>query len=472
MRITVVGGGVSGLAYAYYVHRAARERKLPVQLTVLEEAAQVGGRVRTAREGGYLVEYGANGVLGSKPAAIALACELGLADQLVRAAPEARWRYIYRDGVLKPLPLGLIQFARSSLLSWSAKARLLREPLVPRWPANDDPTLKAWATRRFGAEVTEIVIDAACAGIYGVAPEQVSVRAAFGQLWHWEQQYGSVLLGLVRSGLRRREPEPYEQALPEQFPRRGLWSFRSGMGTLTEALAQRLGDSVQTGVRISQLGFMDGQWVAVAENGKVWRSDQLVLALDAHGQANLLQTFDMDAGRLLAAIRFVPLAVVAVGFRRDEFAHPLRGFGFLVPSRYRRGVLGVLWSSTVFPGRAPEGHVLLRAMVGGLERPELVQADDRTIVTTVLDELQRAMGVRATPCFQKIIRWQRAIPIPEPGHLERIAKLRTVLARYRGIRCLGNFLDGVSVNDCVAQAYRAAAETIEQLATQPPQAMA
>ena len=463
VRVAVVGGGISGLAYAYYLQRTAAEHRLPVQLTVLEEAAHVGGRVRTIRDQGYLVECGANGVLGSKPAAVSLAYELGLGDELVRASRVARWRYIFHRGQLHSLPLGLMHFCRSPLLSPSAKLRLLCEPFVPRWRDRDDPALKDWAVHRFGAETTEVLIDAMCAGVYGVGPQHLSARSAFPQLWEWEQRYGSVLWGGIRGAFRRRQHEPYERALPEDFPRRGLWSFRNGMGTLPDALAAALGPAVRAGVRVVQLGSWEGQWVCVLHNHETVAADQVVLALDAHGQAQVLESIDQDAARILSSIRFVPLAVVALGFPRDRLAHPLNGFGFLIPSRYRRGVLGVLWSSSVFPGRAPEGHVLIRAMVGGLERPELVHEPEGTIEQVVLAELGRAMGVHATPSFRRIIRWPRAIPVPEPGHAQRMEQLRKCLARHHGLRCIGNFLGGVSVNDCIANAYRAAEETVAEL---------
>lgn len=465
-RVLVVGAGISGLAFTHYLRRLAREYGLTIQVRVLEASTRPGGRVYTFDEGGFRVEAGANGVLGSKPAAVALAYDLGLGDEVIRANPVARNRFIFHRGALHALPISLSSFVRSRLLSTEAKLRLLAEPFIPRTPANVDWSVHRWAARRLGTEVARVLIDALCTGIFAAPPDVLSVRAAFPRLWELEQRGGSLVGGAISLMFRGQKERPaYEASLPPDFPRRGLWSFRRGLGTLTTALAQSVGNNLFCGARVLQVGKRAGRWVAVAEGQeKSYEADWLVLAVEAFEAARLLAMQLPDAARELSAIRYVPIVVAALGCRRESLAHPLNGFGFLVPSRERRHLLGVLWSSSVFPDRAPEGHVLLRAMLGGYGDAQILSFSDEEILRVLQEELRRTMGVEASPVYRKIIRWPRAIPLPEPGHLDRIARIEHALQSEQQLVLLGNYRSGVSVNDCVDLAYREAARVARAIA--------
>lgn len=464
-RVLVVGAGISGLAFAHYVRRLAAQRGLRVEIRVFEAETTPGGRVKTLTQRGFRVEVGANGVLGSKPAAIALAYELGLGAEVVRANPVARNRFIYHRGRLHPLPLSLLQFCKSELLSPGAKLRLLLEPFVPRTPSGADWSVERWAARRLGSETTRVLVDALCTGIYAAPPAQLSLRAAFPRLWELEQRGGSLLLGALRELAAQKRLVPgYEASLPEGFPRRGLWSLRSGLGTLTRKLAESLDDCLSCGSQVLQIGKRRGRWVVAAEGYRIAvEGDWLVLATEAFESARLLRLQLPDAARELAGVRYVPIVVAALGYRSSEFGHPLNGFGFLVPSGERRQVLGVLWSSSVFPGRAPDDHVLLRAMVGGYGGESLLNEPDEQIERIVGEELARTMGVTARPVFRLIIRWRRAIPLPEPGHVDRVMRIERALRQEPRLLLLGNYLHGVSVNDCVASAYQAATRVVAEL---------
>ncbi len=464
-RIIVIGAGISGLSFAYYLSRLLRERRVAAELRVFEAARRPGGRVWTIREGGYLVETGANAILGSKPAAIALAYELGLGEQVIRANPVARNRFIYLRGKLHPLPLGFRQFFRSELLSLGGKLRLAAEPFVPRTPAREDWSVARWAARRLGVEPVRVLVDAMCAGIYAAPPEVLSLRAAFPKLWELEQEGGSLCFGAVRRLLGRRAERPgYEAALPADFPRRGLWSLRGGMGSLIEALAAAVGDALTCGVRVVQLGKRVGNWVVGLEGAsRAVEADWVVLATEAYAQAQLLGLQIPEVAKALESVRYVPVVVLALGFRRADLNHPLDGFGFLVPSSERKHVLGVLWSSSVFPDRAPEGHVLMRVMLGGYKGGAVLGMSDDELQRVALEELGRTMGVTAVPVYRRVIRWERAIPLLEPGHCARLAAIQRALIREPRLVLLGNFLHGVSVTDCVAASYAAATRVASAL---------
>jgi oxygen-dependent protoporphyrinogen oxidase len=425
-KVIVVGAGISGLSLAYRLQQASSS----IDVTVLEQTSRPGGKVWTERLGGFQVEVGANGILDNKPSTVSLCRELGLASRLVPASEVAgRNRFVAVDDKLRLLPRTFTEFLRSDLLGWRGKLRLLAEPLFPRRRSPDDESIRDFVRRRVGKEAADVLADAMVTGIYAGDPALLSLPAAFPRLSEFERQYGNVLKGFIRS---RRDRLRLADAEASASPGNQLWSFREGLRALIERLAESIGDKLLLGV--------DGH--------EIWTADAVVLTCPAHEQAALLADLDPALAQLIDGVAYNRVAVVAIGYDRQAVTAKVDGFGFIVPERTRRDVLGVQWCSSIFPNRAPAECVLLRAMCGGWHRAEMVGWSDDRLLEAVRQELRRLMGIAATPCFHAIIRWDRAIPQYQLGHLQRVRGIEERAARWPGLFLAGNAYHGVAINDC------------------------
>jgi oxygen-dependent protoporphyrinogen oxidase len=441
-RVVVVGAGISGLTLAYRLQQLAPAD----EVVVLEQGPRPGGTIGTLLRDGYLVEAGPNGFPDNNPATLDLSRELGLADQLVPASEEAaRNRFLFLGGRLHRLPNTLTAFLGSDLLSWVAKLRLLTERYRPRGPSRDaEESIDAFARRRVGGEVARTLVDAFVTGILAGDPKLLSAQAAFPRVTGWERDHGSVLKGLSVARRQRQQQVTARSG--------SLWSFREGLLTLVTALAARLGGAVLLGVSARQVRRDGGRWLVEADGHPAWTADAVVLTCPAHRQADLLSRTDPGMADLLAGIPYNRVAVVALGYRREDVPHPLDGFGYLSPQRERRDVLGVQWCSSIYPDRAPPGRVLLRAMCGGWHRGEMLDWPDDRLVAAVRAELALSLGARAAPVFTHITRWGRAIPQYHVGHLARLDAVERRLEQHPGLFLGGNAFRGVAMNDCVEQA--------------------
>ncbi|MFO0807336.1 MAG: protoporphyrinogen oxidase [Gemmataceae bacterium] len=444
--VVVVGAGISGLSLAYRLRDTA-------DVTVLEASNRPGGCIHTDRADGFTVECGPNGFLDSKPSTLALARDVGLNDQLLAASESSRKnRFLFVHGRLQPLPGGLSALVRSPLLSVRGKLDLLAEPFRTRRHGCGPESVAAFARRRVGREATATLIDALVTGIHGGDPELLDVRAAFPRMTAFEAESGSVVRGMMRAAKQRRAAGLSQQR---------MWSFAEGLGTLTDALAART--TVRYGVVVRRIEATRDGWLAFDEGGDSWAADALVLACPAYAAAPTVNSFDNELAELLGGIAYNGIAVVALGYRAREVPRNDDGFGYIAPQASRRDLLGVQWCSTIFPGRAPEGCVLWRALCGGWHRPDVVAWPDERLVAAVRHELQLAQGVTAEPIFCRVVRLQRAIPQYLLGHPERVARIETRVAHHPGLFLTGNALHGVAINDCTERAESVAARVTEYL---------
>jgi oxygen-dependent protoporphyrinogen oxidase len=441
MKVAIVGGGISGLAAAFRLRAAGCE------VTVLEAEARAGGKIRTERADGWTFEHGPNGFLDSRAGIVRLAGDLGLGDRLVRAAPEAKRRYLLLDGRLVPLPGGPGALLKSDLLSLRGRLRLFAEPLVGRAEIEGDESVYDFAARRLGAEVAEKLVDAMVTGVYAGDSRLLSVNAAFPTLARLEAQYGSLLRGVIAS-VRTARTQPGERG---GFLGK-LTTFPGGMGDLVDALRAQLGDAVHTGRHVIGLRRLAKGWAVDATGGLPVEADAVVLATPAAVTAQLVGPLAPAAVTSLESIPYAPAAVVVLGFPKAAMPRDLDGFGFLVPSRERRDVLGVVWCSMLFPGRAPDGHVLMRCIVGGARRPELVALPDGELLRRVRADLDAAMGRLPEPAFTRVVRWPLAIPQYTLGHTRRVQAAREALLPLPGLHLAGAGFYGVSVPECVDRA--------------------
>jgi oxygen-dependent protoporphyrinogen oxidase len=452
--VVIVGAGISGLTTAFRL----RQIRPSTDIVILEERERPGGTIWTERIDGYLVEYGPNGFLSNKPSTLDLARELGLTESLVQAdAAASRRRYLLHDGQLYRLPASALDFLWTPLLSVRGKTRFLCERFQPR-PCNpEDESVAHFAQRRAGPEAATVFADALVTGIYAGDPDQLSIQAAFPRLAALEAEYGSLLKGFSAAARRRRR-EARGKGEPAPQPAM-LWSFREGMRTLIEALRRHLDRSIHSRVRITSLAkTSDAQtkWQVHGEGSNTWTADAIILTCPAYAQSALVENVDSELARELAAIPYNRIAVIALGYRRDQLGRPLDGFGYLTTRDSRGDVLGVQWCSAIFPDRAPPGHVLVRAMSGGFHNGETVDWDNERLLTAVTAELSLTMGIASPPVFHSIVRWNRAIPQYHLGHLPRLARIESRAALLPGLFLGGNAYRGVALNDCVDSANEVA----------------
>ncbi len=450
MRIGVIGGGISGLAAAYRLRRAGHDA------VVLEADARVGGKIRSERSDGWLVEHGPNGFLDSRLAMVRLARDVGLSTRLHPADASAERRYLFVDGALKAIPQSPPAFLRSDVLSLGGRLRMLREPLIPPRKAFGDESVHRFASRRVGPEAAEKLIDPLVTGIYAGDVERLSLPAAFPRLRALEEQHGGLVRGMLAKMFGKLRGEAPGSGGPGG-PGGHLTSFPDGMGEVIGALVACMDEAaVQPGrpvQRIERVGEGPGRWRLHAPGGEPLDVDGVVLSTPAPAAAKLLAGLAPAAVRPLSDIPYAPAAVVALGYRVIDLPRPLDGFGFLIPSREGRDVLGVLWSSTIFRGRAPGGHALLRCVVGGRRRPDLLALDDDALLGAVRADLAKMLGGNLPrPAFQRLVRWPQAIPQYELGHLDRKAAVEAAVAPLRGVVLASNALYGVSLADCAARA--------------------
>jgi oxygen-dependent protoporphyrinogen oxidase len=437
--VLVLGGGISGLTTAFLLARRG------VQVTVLEAAPRVGGAMETLSDGPWRFEMGPNTVLEGNADVTALISACGLDGEKIAAAPSARKRFLWKGDRLHALPGGPGGFLRTPLFSLGAKLRLLREPWIPRLDSEETPeeTIATFVRRRLGSEFLDYAVGPFVSGVYAGDPDRLSVTWAVPRIAALEREHGS----LIRGALAKRKGAQ---------PGGSMISFREGLDALPRRLAREIGD-VRTGAFCHRLGRSGSRFIAETGDGPV-EAERVVLAVPADVAARLLEELTGGASRLFAEIPYAPVAVVSLGVRREDVAHRLDGFGFLVPRKEGLNVLGCLFPSTIFPGRAPEGHAALVAFVGGRTNPEIVTRPDESIDQTVREELGRVLGLRGEPVFHHVRRWPRAIPQYELGHGRFVARAEEIERDFPGLYISGNFLRGISVPDCIRNATALAAK--------------
>jgi len=449
MKVAVIGGGVSGLSTAFYLKEGGAEVK------VFERAPQVGGKMKTVYEEGYIVETGPNGFLDGKPYTLNLVKALGLTEALYPSSDKARKRFIYSKGRLIRLPEDPLSFLKSPLLSARGKLRLAKEFLVPPKEGDEDETLAEFARRRLGEEALNRLLDPMVAGIFAGDPERMSLKAAFPAIYNLEKEYGGLIKGLIAK-IKEAKRKGGKAAGPAG-PGGKLTSFKKGVSQLIEALEESLEGRIETGVN-PQVEKRSDRWVVRTEKGEE-EFDAIVMATPAYAAAQILKEVDGELSRELSQIEYSPISVVALGFTKEGLGHDLDGFGFLVPKEEGREILGALWDSSVFPNRVPEGKALIRVMIGGARQPELALKSPKELARIAVKELVEIMKIRKAPEYIRVFRHERGIPHYTLGHAEKVERIFKRGEEIGGLYFCNNAYAGVGVNDCT----KAAKETAEKI---------
>jgi oxygen-dependent protoporphyrinogen oxidase len=443
--VAVVGAGVAGLAAAAALRRAGRD------VVVLEAGARAGGSAWSERIEGHLIERGPNTF--RVPAAMASFLRVeGLDGLLVAASPASRERFLARGGRLVPVPAGPLAFAASPLLGARGKLRMLAEPFVRR----GDPTgesVAEFASRRLGPEACDALVGPFLTGVYAGDETRLGAEAVFPSLVAAERRSGSLVRGLLAAAFAGGEKG-----------RPGTWSTAEGCGGLTDALAAALSPVLRLSARVSTIRFEDATYrleIEADSGPQVVRSAGLVVAAPAREAASALAAPDGEAAKALGGVAYAPVASVALSLASGATRAPVRGFGFLVPRGEGRALLGCLFMSRLFAGRAPAGRELLTLLAGGVRAPEALDWPDDRLVAALHEELDRVLGLRDAPRALAVTRWPRAVPQPGRDHPRAVAAVRARLARFPRLALAGAYLDGVAFGDALASGANAAKPLLE-----------
>jgi oxygen-dependent protoporphyrinogen oxidase len=439
-RIAIVGAGISGLSTHYRLECEASARKRALDVETWDPKPRAGGNIGTHSSAeGFRCEQAAESILYSRREVVELALDVGLGDRMVPASPAARRRYLVFKGRLHAAPAGLSQLLRGGFPRLHGVLRGALEPLIPRGP--EDESVMDFGRRRLGRELAESVMDPMVTGVYAANPYRLSVRSGFPRIKELETRYGSLLLGLVRKKLDRKTPKPLGK---------GSFSFQEGMAEFVAGVQASLRGPVHQDRPLTGIFREGGRWRLVSgESEGVF--DQVVLAIPAHALSGIPGDLPPGLREQAAQVVYNPVAVVCLGFDREQVAHPLDGFGFLCPAREKRKILGTLFSSTLWPNSAPSGKVLLRTMVGGGRQGELAFLPEDQLVEMVRSELADLLGIHGQPSYRFVVKWEKGIPEYQIGHAGRVEQLRASL-QGSGLWLAGNAWDGIGVGECVAAA--------------------
>ena len=456
-RIVVVGGGISGLAAAHRLIELSQNN----HVTLIEASPRLGGTIQTEHRDGFLLERGPDSFISEKPEALALAKRLGLESQLIQTNEEYRRSFIVRNGRLRRVPEGfqllapsqLWPFITSDIFSLAGKARMAADLILPRKSINgvNDESLASFVRRRLGKEALERMAQPMVGGIYTADPETLSLRATLPRFLDMEQKHRSLILAMLR--------QSRAQKTGTSGARYSLFlSFDRGMQVLVDNLAQ-LKIDVRLNTQAVKLELDGPAWTIATNTGEQFKADAVCLALPAYIAASLLNDTNKDLANKLNQIKYASTATINFGYKRSDINHPLDGFGFVVPFSEKRSLIACTFSSVKFPGRAPDGHVLLRAFAGGALQPEVFALDESELTARVEADLRDLLGINAKPLFTEVAKWERSMPQYEVGHLDRVKEIEDFLSQPPTMALAGNAYRGAGIPDCI-RSGETAAETL------------
>ena len=448
----VIGAGISGLVCAHTLRQAG------IDAHVLEASPRAGGVIQSVRKDGFLLELGPQSFSGTQQL-LELCRELGIDNQL-QHAPARAPRFVLTGGSLQAVPLSPPAFLASSFVGAGTKWAILRDLFGRTNPPATEESIAAFARRKFSEELLEKLVGPFVSGIYAGDPEQLSLSAAFPQLYEAEISAGSVVRGMIRAANRNKKAGQQRPA---------LLSFRDGNETLPQSLAGRLGAALHLGARVSAIRKSSSPASQFHVTGLIEGSERtlatqnLVLATPTNAAAILLADFSTELCATLQEIDYAPVAIVSLGYRKSDVGRSLEGFGFLVPRSAGLQILGSVWNSSLFPGRAPEGHALLTSFVGGATNPQATRLNSSELATLVHHELAPILNLARHPAFSHVTVYERAIPQYNLGHAKHMKALATTSTKFSGLFFAGNYLRGPAIGACVEQAREVASQVASRL---------
>ena len=450
--VVIIGGGISGLSTAYYLAKAGAPS------TIVESRPRLGGVIQTESVDGCTIEAGPDSFLAVKPAAMDLIRDLGLAADVIGSNDHLRVTFVRKNGRLVPLPDGLMMMVptkilplvTTSLLSLGTKLRMGLELFRAPKPKSSDQSVADFVREHYGREAVDYLAEPLLSGIYGGDPRQLSVTAVLPRFVELAAKYGSLTRGVLamRAPLAKgQQPSPLFRTLKGGLGQL-IDAVKSSIERKTTVVAGRAEaiERLDTGFRVR----IAGDWLA---------ADHVVVACEAHNAAPLVASLDPRIGELLGAVPYSSSMTVALGYDAADFTRLPVGFGFLVPKKERRRLVACTWIGTKFPNRVPEGKVVARCFLGGMEDAGVLNESDEAVTAAVIEELRDIAGVTARPRFVRIFRWPKSMAQYTVGHPTRLAEIESRIAAIPGLHVAGNAYQGIGIPDCIRMG-KAAAEQI------------
>jgi oxygen-dependent protoporphyrinogen oxidase len=429
----------------------------------VEAAARPGGVIQSVKRDGYLLECGPQSFSGNS--AISAMCrDLGILEERVLADPKAP-RYVLIDGKLQNVPMGP-GLLTSSFMSGGTRTAILRDIFGKSESPEPDESVADFIRRKFSPTLLDQLVGPFVSGIYAGDPEKLSLRAAFPILYEAEKAAGSITRGVFKVIKQRKAANGTQPQVPKE--KAMLQTFRDGNETLIRAIAGRLGDRLACATEVTRIEALDpGQEPKAARfrlglrgprSEETVETERLIVSVPSDTAGRLLEPLDLGFAAQLGAIAYSGVAVVSLGYRKGDIGDSLTGFGFLVPRSSGLSILGTVWNSSLFPGRAPEGHALLTSFVGGATNPGAINKSPEQLAAQVHRELSPLLGLRKEPVFSNVMIWNRAIPQYNLGHTARLAAVESLRTHFPGLFFSGNYLNGPAIGTCVEQAMQVADE--------------
>lgn len=472
-RVAIVGGGITGLAAAFVLHRARQEGK-PVDYLLIEKEQRVGGKILTEEIDGFVIEGGPDCFVSEKPGVFNLSGMVGIEDRIMGSSDAARRTFVLSGGRLLELPEGLmslvptkiIPFALSPLISWPGKFRMAMDLFIPPKKDDSDETLASFVRRRLGQEALDKIAEPLIGGVHASDPEKMSLKATFPRFLQMEKEYGSLIRAMLAA---KKKAEAYARKnppAPGAKKKTFFMTFIKGMGELTEAVYAKLDrERVVLGQAVTELLVREegGKKVYTLTWGEGQKGDfdAVILALPADEAAVLMAKVDRQIAENLAAIPMASSATISLAWRKEDLPVKLESYGFVIPLVEKRRIMATTFSSCKWAHRTPgEDFVLLRAFVGGARNQHLVELDDKELLQLVREELADILGVTKEPYLYRIYRWPRGMPQYVLGHLERLARVEERLRDFPGLYIVGGSYRGVGIPDCINAGMTAAEKAL------------
>ncbi len=469
-KIVIIGGGIAGLAAAHRIQQAITGGA-PLECVLLERSAQFGGKIATERFDGFVVERGPDSFISQKPAAIEFCKRLGIGDRLVGTNPEQTATFVYTGNKLVTMPDGLslmiptkfLPFVLTPLFSLPGKMRMGLDLVIPKKSDDRDESLASFVRRRMGEEALRKMAEPMLAGIYASDPETMSIQSTFPMFVETERKHRSLILGMLE---RKRQmltrPKPKGAANKKPFSL--FMTLKSGLGEMVDAAVQQCPDvAFKTQESVTALTRSETGWRIECESGLTLDADAVVFATPANITARLIEPVAPDAAAQLQKIRYVSTATVTLAYRRAGFSHPLDGFGFVVPKTENKSILACTWTSSKFPHRAPEDHVMLRCYLGGALQEAIAEQDEERIAALVQQDLRDIMGIDETPVFVKVFHNKKSNVQYQVDHAGLIESVQQALSAAPGLFLTGSAYKGIGIPDCIQNGTQTAESLLHHL---------
>lgn len=452
-KIAIIGGGISGLSALHFIKTNLPDR---CQVTLFEKEDRLGGTIGTDQTDRFISDWGPNGFLDKVPLTLEMIEQLGGSNLLEPANPLAEKRFIYCHNRLNEIVPSPVKFMTSSLLSLKGRMRIAIEPFIKsRKNWDEDETIHDFVARRIGPEAAEIMVGPMVSGIFGGNARKLSLKACFPIMVEMEKEYGSLIKAMIakmRAAKKDKSKagDPSGSAGPSG-PAGRLTSFSGGLFTLIERFQDKYASDIVKSCGVESIMSIDNKYLIKFDHGPQQEFDGVICATQAYSAARIISSVDSNIAEVLESIPYASIAVVCLGYKKEQIGRPADGFGFLIPRGQGKRILGSIWTSSIFADRCPEGMAQFRIMIGGDTDPEAVNLEDDELVEVVRSDFDSIMNITTKPEYQNIFRYRRGIPQFIVGHPDKMDRLDNYLKDFPGLYFTGNAYEGVSLNDCVVR---------------------